>query len=298
MTWSSVLSVRRLSRALMLIALITTGAGAQEPEEWAVTIAVRLTDSDGKEATIHVALPSDDLYQQIDALDVNARGMAADIVKGDHPEVIFRGPISNGKRVSVSYRVRLVRSERTPPPLKPPEDPPLAVVGALSPAPLFPSRSILVREFLEHNVAPQVRANTELIAAIYNALRTHLERRRDGKSLALDVLRSGEGKRIGLERCFTTLLRCAHFPARFVEGIKLDSSTHRKRVFWTEVWSQGEWWPISASGGWKGHYPASYLAVARDGRRVVRLEGEGNVSYHVETTPLTQQLPRRTRRRR
>lgn len=271
-------------------------AAAQEHEEWRVTYAVRVSDSDGRPSSIRVALPRDDAYQQMDQLEINARGLTADVVRGDHPEVVFTGPIEKGKRVSVSYRVQLYRFARTPGPVRPPEDPPLSVLDALSPAPLFPSRSILVREFLETQVAPAVRRGEELLPTIFAATRKQIGRERDGASLALDVLRSGEGKRIGIERCFTTLLRCAHFPARFVEGAKLDSTTKRKRVFWTEVWSSGEWWPTSASGGWSGRRPPSYLAVTRDGRRVVKLEGEGAVSYVVQTEPL--HLPPSTKTRR
>ncbi|HYD50156.1 MAG TPA: transglutaminase domain-containing protein [Terriglobales bacterium] len=280
------------------IALLAVATGAQEREEWRVTYAVRVSDAGPKDTTIRVALPRDDAYQQVDQLEVTSRGMSADIVKGDHPEVVFRGRVSKGKRVSVSYRARLFRYDRTPPPLRPLRDPPVAVLDFLAPAPLFPARSILVREFLETRVAPRIDSGDEVLPAIYAATRKHLDRKGAGASLALDVLRSGEGKRIGIERCFTTLLRCAQFPARFVEGAKLDSTTRQKRVFWTEVWADGDWWPVSASGGWRGRRPAAYLALARDGRRAVKLEGDGELSYIVHTESLTPPArPAKKRRR-
>jgi transglutaminase-like putative cysteine protease len=117
---------------------------------------------------------------------------------------------------------------------------------------------------------------------ILAAIRREIEHRRDGKSLTLDVLRSRQGKSIGIERVFTTSLRCAGIPARMVEGINLKSSTRRKRVFWTEVWAQGRWWPVSASGGWTGRVPRHYLALARDGARVVEVEGPVEMRYGVQ----------------
>jgi hypothetical protein len=70
-------------------------------------------------------------------------------------------------------------------------------------------------------------------------------------------------------------------PARFIEGVRLSSATQRKRMFWTEVWFDGRWWPVSASGGWIGKRPASALALAADGTRIVSVDGQASVSYSV-----------------
>lgn len=276
----------------MGIALTGSTATAQQQHEvWEVTVAVHVREAAGTPIALHIAVPANDPQQEIDQLAVTARGLATDIVQGDHPEVILRGPVLGGKRVAITYRATLRHEPRTPAKMFATDDPPLEVVESLAPAPLFPSRSILVREFLETKVAPKVTSKEEVLPTIYQVTRKRLTRNKDGKSLALDVIRSGEGKRIGIERCFTTFLRCARFPARFVEGLKLDSTTHRKRVFWTEAWSNGTWLPFSASGGWRGERPAAHLAVTRDGRRVVRLEGDAEIEYWVQAVPLESTLP-------
>lgn len=281
--------VRSGCAGVLLMALVAvSAASAQTDESWEVTYAVRLRSATGKPVTLRLALPYGDDEQSISEVKVNARGLRSDVVSGDEPEIVLRGAVLGGRRVSVSYRVRLRRVPRTPPRVWDANDPPIEVLSELAPAPLFPSRSILVRDFLETHAAPRIAAPGDMIPAIFAVARKDLARDRGGKSLALDVLRSGTGKRIGIERCFTTFLRCAGYPARFVEGLKLDSSTQRKRVFWTEIWSRGEWWPMSASGGWQSERPAAYLGVVRDGRRIVRLEGEGEVSYAIHAQAVDQ----------
>jgi hypothetical protein len=152
---------------------------------------------------------------------------------------------------------------------------------------LFQSRSLLVREFLETEVAPRLADATEgVMRPIFAATRRELEHRRDGASLVLDAIRSRRAKRIGIERSFTTFLRCAGIPARMIEGINLNSATRRKRVFWNEVWLQDRWWPVSASRGWIGRLPEHYLAVARNGRRVLSVEGPADATYTVQVFPL------------
>jgi transglutaminase-like putative cysteine protease len=121
--------------------------------------------------------------------------------------------------------------------------------------------------------------------AIFQATREHLVWDRAGKSLTLDVIRSGKGKRIGIERAFATFLRCARIPARLVEGVNLNSTTQRKRVFWTEVWAQDGWWPVSASRGWVGREPKSYVALTRDGQRVLSVDGPISATYSIQAIP-------------
>jgi hypothetical protein len=275
-----------------LIGLITfltaTTASAQTPppadaEMWDVTVAVRIGDGRGKPVEVRVALPPDTPAQRISDVRVDDRGLKTQIIQGEQPEVVLSGVIRNSRRVAVSYTVALDDVRRTVPIIAPPDDPPLDLYRELSPAPLFPSRSILVREFLEENVAPELSDGSRgVMRAIYRVTRRRLEHRSDGKSLALDVIRRGYGQRIGIERVFTTFLRCARIPARFVEGINLKSTTKRKRVFWTEIWSKAKWWPVSASRGWIGKRPATFVALAYDGLRAVRWEGEASVSYTVQ----------------
>jgi hypothetical protein len=57
-------------------------------------------------------------------------------------------------------------------------------------------------------------------------------------------------------------------------------------VFWTEVWADGAWWPVSASRGWIGDLPPSYVGLARDGARVVVVDGPATAAYVVTARPL------------
>lgn len=285
--------IRRRFRALALALLAGAlarpalpAAAGDDPAAWHVTIAVRISDTGDKPVAVRVALPADDERQRISGIEVRPRGLKSDVVRGAEPEVVFRGRVSDSRRVSVGFRVDRTPLRVTVPAVRPPADPPLDVLEALRPAPLYPSRSILVREFLETHVAPRLQSGeTDMLRAIHAAIRKELPYDKTGKSLPLDVLRRGHGLRIGRERVLTASLRSAGIPAHFVEGIDLSSSTRRKRRFWNEVWHDGRWYPVSVSGGWIGRLPDDYVALAVDGRRVVKSEGAGVVEYSVVVQP-------------
>jgi transglutaminase-like putative cysteine protease len=248
-----------------------------------VTFAVRIGESQGRPVEVRVALPPDTPAQRLSDLRIVGRGLTTQVIQGEHPEVLLTGVVRKSRRVAVSYTVTVEAQERTVPLISPPDDPSLDLYTELSPAPLFPSRSILVREFLEESVGPVLaEGNRGVMRAIYNVARRRFEHKTKGKSLPLDVLRRGYGQRIGLERLFTTFLRCARIPARFVEGIDLDSRTKRKRVFWTEAWAKEEWWPVSLSRRWLGKRSSDLVALTYDGRRAVQFTGEGTVTYTVQ----------------
>jgi len=282
----------RTRAVLTLAAVVLVGArtvAAPLPSRWDVTVAVRLRDGTGAPATVRLALPADTATQQISAVAVTARGLEATVVRdGAAPYVSFTGKMKGARRIAASYSVHRVRTLATMPAVQPVSAPPPELLPYLAPTPIFQSRSILVRAFLETNVSPLLgsASNIDLMRAMYQATREHIAWDADGKTLTLDVLRSGKGKRIGIERVFTTLLRAARIPARLVEGVNLNSATRRKRVFWTEVWAQDRWWPVSASRGWIGREPKSYVALTRDGQRVLNVEGPIQATYAVEAMPI------------
>jgi hypothetical protein len=234
---------------------------------------------------VRLALPLSDAECQVTDLEVVPRGLSSETTHGGvAPHVTFTGSVHKPRRIAVAYVVETRRPSRRFPQVLPVADPTPEIVPYLRPARLFQSRSILVREFLETRVGPQVRTGgVNLFRAIFETTRQELAWRANGNSLALDVIRRGQGKRIGIERAFVTFLRCARIPARFVEGVNLASATKRKRVFWTEVWADGAWWPVSASRGWIGDLPPSYVGLARDGDRVVTVDGPATASYVVTT---------------
>ena len=276
-----------LSAAAVLLVGERTVA-APIPSRWDVTVAVRLSDGTGVPIAVRLALPADTATQQISAVAVTARGLDATVVRdGAEPYVSFTGKVKGARRIAATYSVHRARALATLPAVQPVTAPSADLLPYLAPTPIFQSRSILVRAFLETNVSPLLgsASNIDLMRAIYQATREHLAWDAAGKTLTLDVLRSGKGKRIGIERVFTTLLRAARIPARLVEGVNLNSATRRKRVFWTEVWAQDRWWPVSASRGWIGREPKSYVAVTRDGQRVLTVEGPIQASYAVEAVP-------------
>lgn len=274
--------LRKLPQSsVLLIALLLCGPATAD--EWDVTFAVRVGDAGGKPVEVRIALPPETPSQRVRDVRVEDRGLKTQIIQGEQPEVVVTGAFRKARRIAVTYTVAVTGADATVPAIEPPQDPPLDLYVELSPAPLFPSRSILVREFLEEHAAPLlVDGDRDVMRAIYNVSRTRLQYKSDGKSLPLDVVRRGQGQRIGIERVFTTFLRCARIPARFIEGIKLDSRTKKKRVFWSEAWADSEWWPISASRGWVGKRPATFVALTHDGRRAVRMEGDGTLSYTVQ----------------
>jgi transglutaminase-like putative cysteine protease len=278
--------------ALVVLAALTSlvglgspaGADPAPPTSWEVTIAMRVEPEPPGPFTLRVALPDDSYHQRVVDVDVRARGLDAKLERTDpHPHVRIHGRLRDARRVSVTFRVETDDVTLQLPPITRLDDPPAGLLPYLVPAPLFQSRSILVREFLESQVAPELNAagTAALLETLLRVTRREIEHRRDGKSLALDVLRRRAGKRIGIERLFTTFLRCARVPARFVEGVNLKSSTRKKRVFWTEVWAEDRWWPVSASANRIGRLPRSYVALARDGTRVVQAEG-ARVGYSVQ----------------
>lgn len=281
------------ARALLIAALALLAgpatAAPPAPSHWAVTVALRLDGGNGSTVRARIALPPNDELQELGDVTVQARGLKATVVRdGDEPHVELRGKLKGARRVAVTYTVQRQRATGTLPAIVPLEAPPPALLPYLMPSPIFQSRSILVRDFLETNAAPVLAAPgaPDLLRVLHQVTRERLTWAGDGKTLTLDVIRSGRGKRIGIERVFTTFLRCAHIPARFVEGINLNSTTQRKRVFWTEVWGQNRWWPVSASSGWIGRLPRAYIALTRDGVRAVQIDAPVTASYAIQARPL------------
>jgi hypothetical protein len=277
-------------RALLIgVLLVVAGpVRAASDSAWDVTVAFRLSGSSGAAISLRVALPPTDEAQTLGEVEVTARGLTATVTRdGDEPHVLLRGKLKGARRVAVRYRVQRQRLGGTLPAISPLETPPPALLPYLTPSPIFQSRSILVRDFLETRVGPMLDAPgaQDLVRTLHQVTRERFEWATDGKTLTLDVLRSGRGKRIGIERLFTTFLRCAHVPARFVEGLNLASTTRHKRVFWTEVWGQNRWWPVSASSGWMGRLPKAYIELTRDGQRAIQIKG-ATASYTVQARPV------------
>jgi Transglutaminase-like superfamily len=277
-----------LSAAALLPSTAAVAAATATPSRWEVTIAIRISGGTGAPMAVQLALPADTPTQQVSDVDVTARGLEVEVVReGPEPHVVMRGKLKGARRVAVRYTVHRKRQLAAVPAVQPLPAPPPDLVPFVSPSPIFQSRSILVRDFLESNVSPLLGPpnSADLMRAIFQVTRERLTWDRAGKSFTLDVIRSGKGKRLGIERAFTTFLRCARIPARLVEGVNLNSTTQRKRVFWTEVWALDRWWPVSATQGWVGREPKSYVALTRDGRRVVAVEGPIEAKYSVQAVP-------------
>ncbi|MGD9765189.1 MAG: transglutaminase-like domain-containing protein [Candidatus Binatia bacterium] len=270
----------------VLILLATGLAAAPVPgksERWRVTVALRISAENGTPVAVDLALPPDGPAQRLGPVEVTGRGLTSEVVtSGTEPHVHLAGKFKGARRVAVQYVVERDRDSTTLPQIAVADAPGPELLPFLSPSPLFQTRSLLVRDFMESYVAPMLDTpGADLVRTIMRATREHLPADPAGKTLTLDVIRAGGGRRIGVERAFTTFVRAAGVPARFVEGVKLGSGTHRKRVFWTEVWDGNRWWAASASGNWFGSPPAGYIALTRDGRRVLTKEGKGKVSYTV-----------------
>ncbi len=257
------------------------------PGRWQVTVALRLSSASGAPFSLRLALPPNGDGQRLGPVEVTARGLASEVlVNRDDPQVRVSGKLKGARRVAVRFAVQRHRSAASLPAIAPPDPPRPELAPYLAPSPLFQTRSLLVRDFLATNVSPLLDApDPDLVRAIHRAVEEHLEIVPGGKTLGLDILRAGGGRRIGIERAFTTLLRAAGVPARFVEGLNLDSATRHKRVFWTEVWDGEGWGSISASGDWSGRPPKHYIVLTRNGRRVLTVEGGVTATYVVTVRP-------------
>jgi hypothetical protein len=262
--------------------LAADASAAAKHAEWEVTIAIRITGGSRDRVRVRLALPADGPARRVKDLEVISRGLMTEVQKGDEPHILFSGRVRTARRVAVTFIVDSASIEEKLPAVVPITDPPADLLPFLGPAPHFQARSILVREFLETHVGPVIKkSSAPFLESIFAVTRRELAWHRDGSGLALDVIRARGGKRIGIERAFTTFLRCAGIPARFVEGLDLKSRTRKKRVFWTEVWAEDTWWPLSASRGWIGRMPRSYVALARNGTRVIEVDGPATASYAV-----------------
>lgn len=273
----------------LLTLLPSAGRAAPARRAWSVTIAARLVPGGGGIVSARIALPPALRGQAPSNVSASARGLDVAVNRDDpHPHVLVRGKSAHPLRIGVSFDVERNGEPAAAVEFSPIEFPGPELLPFVAPAPLFQSRSILVRDFLESHAGPRLRAaRPDLVGAILEAIRAEIKHRRDGKSLALDVLRRRRGKRIGIERLFTTSLRCAGIPARFVEGVALDSNTRRKRAFWNLVYGAGAWWPVSASETWRLDQPLDVVALALDGTRVVEGGAGTQVTYSVQARKLT-----------
>lgn len=281
-------------RSLALIACLTVlpvagGAAPGDGERrWEVTFAIRLPGDSGRRVSARLALPRPGFERTVDGVEVTGRGLDSEVtLEGGDPHVLLRGTPKTARRVAVRYELTSRRLVLTPPAVIPLDFPPPELLPYLAPSRVFQSRSLLVREFLETRVAPALDApNGGLLRPIYEQTRAALRWQARGKTLPLEVIRRGGGQRLGIERSFVTLLRCARIPARLAEGIDLEGKTRQKRVFWTEAWSDGRWWPVSASRGWFGRMPASYVPLTVDGNPVLSTDPPGDVAYQVHSARL------------
>jgi hypothetical protein len=282
--WNRTRALLALCLAALVAPACRQSASAIATIQWEVTVAVRLTPTGKEPVAIRIAAPPDNARQRLMSVDVSPRGLeVTDKRQGEHPYLLLRGKLTRPRRAAVTYRVETSVQAELVPPIGPLTTVDQNLLPYLAPTPLLQSRSLLVREFLEDHVTATLHnGKAGLMQPILAATQREIQHRRDGKSLVLDTIRRRQARRIGIERTFTTFLRCAGIPARFVEGINLKSKTKHKQVFWTEAWSQGKWWPVSASEGWLGRLPARYLAMTSDGARVVTVEGPVNARYSVQ----------------
>jgi len=280
--------MRSRARALRPLAVLIGVAAAlvagpvrgAERQRWDVTFAIRVGAAKPSPLAMRLALPVRDHGQTTNDVVVTARGLLAEVQDAPPaPHVLFGGKLDGARRVAVSYRVTTERqSEPRAVEVQPVEAPDATLLPYLAATPIFQARSIIVREFLETHVSPLLEADQppDLLRAIFTATRQQIEPASDGKTLVLDVVRRKRAQRLGIERAFTTFLRCAGVPARLVEGVDLASTTRRKRAFWTEVWTGERWAAASASRGWIGRVPPSWVALSRDGARVLEVEPAGD----------------------
>ena len=249
---------------------------AASPLRWDVTVAIHVTGGTGAPMHVRLALPADTETQQIGALEVAARGLEATVV---------RDPLQ-------PYRRGARRVERLAPhrgalcglsdagvvagaggPTRPGAG--AGARGVPGPSPLFQSRSILVRDFLSRTSARarrrrQHRPDARDLPSDPRA--AHLGPRRQEPHARRAPQRHRQARRAS-SASSRPFCAARIFRPVWSKGMNLNSTTRRKRVFWTEVWAQNRWWPVSASRGWVGREPYSYVAVTRDGQRVLAVDG-------------------------
>jgi len=282
-------------------ALVAGPARGAERQRWDVTFAIRVGAVKPSPLAMRLALPVRDHGQTTTDVVVTARGLLAEVQDGPPaPHVLFGGKLDGARRVAVAYRVTTERqSEPRAVTVEPVDTPDAALLPYLAATPTFQARSIIVREFLETYVSPLLAGEQppDLLRAIFTATREQIEQATDGKTLVLDVVRRRRAQRLGIERAFVTFLRCAGVPARLVEGVNLASTTRQKRVFWTEVWTGDRWAAASASRDWIGRLPPSWVALSRDGLRVLEVEPAGEQDVEATYVVEAEQLGGKRRQR-
>ena len=90
--------------------------------------------------------------------------------------MLLRGKLKGSRRVAVRYTVHRTRQLAAVPAVEPLPVPPAELVPFVSPSPIFQSRSILVRDFLETNVSPRLGTdgNGDLMRTILQVTRDQL----------------------------------------------------------------------------------------------------------------------------
>jgi hypothetical protein len=205
---------RAVSVAVALVLSLPSAAPAATPSRWEVTVAIRITGGTGAPMTVRLALPADTETQQVGDVEVTARGLEAQVVHdGPEPYVLLGGKLKGARRVAVRYTVHRRRQLAAVPAVQPLPVPPVDLVQFVSPTPLFQSRSILVRDFLETNVSPHLgNAGTD------DLMRTILRSRRSppgiGRATAWrSTIRSGASASASSAPSRPSALR--RYPARW-----------------------------------------------------------------------------------
>jgi hypothetical protein len=182
---------------------------------------------------------------------------------------VWSGRFEGVHEVLYQFRVQSF-GRRTPLPervtTKPPDDV-LRAYGRSSP--IYPMSAPQVETLVDELHLPARPDVVGRVRTVYAFVTHEVATARSAGNDAVLVLEQREGSREGKERLLVTLLRAAAIPARNIRGLQLIEDAQPAERIWTEAWIADRWVPISASDGFFGEQPASFIVLGAGDRPLV-----------------------------
>lgn len=227
---------------------------------WQVELAMSVRGSGA--GAVKAALPTSETHQIVFDETASSDGLSLSIEHDGPGRIgVWSGDFQGIRRIVYSFRARLTGGDFELPVAPHRIEIPASVAEFLRPTPAFPSEAPAIAPLLEELVLPPEDDPSGRLRTLLAFIEHRVATESDGPRDALLTLAEREGSPEGKGRLLVTLLRAVDIPARLVAGLELEEAKTPDVVRWVEVWLNGEWIPVSATGVFFANRPQNLLAL-------------------------------------